>query len=120
MEEAASKFGVGVHLTLTLMGLTPLQCVKFPALLGIQKPSMKSLGQPQPVVQLLSVLIELRVVASASLILMDILKERGLYKDLTQLCIRMTAEVGVHLSFLPPSGSLSFPSFPPPTSFLPS
>ena len=52
MEEAASEFGVGVHLTLTLMGLTPLQCVKFPALLGIQKPSMKSLGQPQPVVQL--------------------------------------------------------------------
>ena len=68
----------------------------------------------------MSVLIEFRVVASASLILMDILKERGLYKDLTQLCIRMTAEVGVHLSFLPPSGSLSFPSFPPPTSFLPS
>ena len=119
MEEAASEFGVGVHLALTLMGLTPLQYVKFPALLGIQKPSMKSLGQPQPVVQL-SVLIELRVVASASLILMDILKERGHYKDLTQLCIRMTAEVGVHLSFLPPSGSLSFPSFPPPTSFLPS
>ena len=34
--------------------------------------------------------------------------------------VGMPAEVGVHLSFLPPSGTLSFPSFPPPTSFLPS